>query len=101
MTAPFYAYYAETSRLVKGFPSANRQSVCGWERKSSEMTESCRLRQGEGYAACSDDRAAGSFDMEEHMENEKKASVLDLLLRPEVPDARKALPEKKVEVTRL
>ena len=35
------------------------------------------------------------------MENEKKASVLDLLLRPEVPDARKALPEKKVEVTRL
>ena len=39
--------------------------------------------------------------MEEHMENEKKASVLDLLLRPEVPDARKALPEKKVEVTRL
>lgn len=35
------------------------------------------------------------------MENEKNVSVLDLLLRPEVPDARKALPEKKVEVTRL
>lgn len=35
------------------------------------------------------------------MENEKKVSALDLLLRPEVPDARKALPEKRVEVTRL
>ncbi len=35
------------------------------------------------------------------MENEKNVSVLDLLLRPEVPDARKSLPEKRVEVTRL
>ncbi len=35
------------------------------------------------------------------MENEKNVSVLDLLLRPEVPDARKALPEKRVEVERL
>lgn len=35
------------------------------------------------------------------MEGEKNVSVLDLLLRPEVPDARKALPERKVEVTRL
>jgi len=35
------------------------------------------------------------------MENEKKVSVLDLLLRPEVPDARKSLPEKRVEVKRL
>ena len=35
------------------------------------------------------------------MENEKSVSVLELLLRPEVPDARKALPEKQVEVTRL
>lgn len=35
------------------------------------------------------------------MENEKNVSVLDLLLRPEVPDARKTLPEKRVEVTRL
>ncbi|MCI9578540.1 MAG: hypothetical protein HFF98_06810 [Oscillibacter sp.] len=39
--------------------------------------------------------------MEEHMENEKKASVLDLLLRPELPDVRKVLPEKQVEVKRL
>lgn len=35
------------------------------------------------------------------MENEKKASVLDLLLRPELPDVRKVLPEKQVEVKRL
>lgn len=35
------------------------------------------------------------------MENEKNVSVLDLLLRPEQPDMRKALPEKRVEVTRL
>ena len=35
------------------------------------------------------------------MENEKKASVLDLLLRPELPDVRKVLPEKQVEVNRL
>ncbi len=35
------------------------------------------------------------------MENEKSVSVLDLLLRPEVPDARKVLPEKRVEVKRL
>lgn len=35
------------------------------------------------------------------MENEKNVSVLDLLLRPELPDVRKVLPEKKVEVKRL
>nr|WP_325212346.1 hypothetical protein [uncultured Oscillibacter sp.] len=35
------------------------------------------------------------------MENEKNASALDLLLRPELPDVRKVLPEKKVEVKRL
>jgi len=35
------------------------------------------------------------------MENEKNVSILDLLLRPELPDARKALPEKRVEVKRL
>lgn len=35
------------------------------------------------------------------MENEKNVSVLDVLLRGELPDVRKELPEKKVEVTRL
>lgn len=35
------------------------------------------------------------------MENEKSVSVLDLLLRPELPDVRKVLPEKRVEVKRL
>ncbi len=35
------------------------------------------------------------------MENEKNASVLDLLLRPDMPDVRKALPEKRMEVKRL
>ena len=35
------------------------------------------------------------------MENEKKVSVLDLLLRPELPDVRRVLPEKLVEVKRL
>ena len=35
------------------------------------------------------------------MDSEKKVSVLDLLLRPELPDVRKSLPEKRVEVTRL
>ena len=32
---------------------------------------------------------------------EKKLDVLDVLLRPELPDVRKALPEKQVEVSRL
>ena len=32
---------------------------------------------------------------------EKKLDVLDVLLRPDLPDVRKALPEKKVEVSRL
>ena len=35
------------------------------------------------------------------MENEKNASVLDLLLRADLPDVRKALPEKRMEVKRL
>lgn len=35
------------------------------------------------------------------MENEKNVSVLDLLLRPELPDVRKVLPEKRMEVKRL
>lgn len=35
------------------------------------------------------------------MENETKPSVLDLLLRASLPDVRKNLPEKRVEVTRL
>lgn len=35
------------------------------------------------------------------MEHEKNVSALDLLLRPELPDVRKALPEKRVDVTRL
>lgn len=35
------------------------------------------------------------------MENEKKVSALDVLLRPELPDVRKVLPEKRVEVKRL
>lgn len=35
------------------------------------------------------------------MENEKNVSVLDILLRPELPDVRKVLPEKRVEVRRL
>ncbi len=35
------------------------------------------------------------------MNDEKNVSVLDLLLRPELPDVRKNLPEKRVEVTRL
>lgn len=33
--------------------------------------------------------------------DEKKLNVLDVLLRPELPDVRKALPEKRVEVRRL
>lgn len=32
---------------------------------------------------------------------EKKLDVLDVLLRPDLPDVRKALPEKKVEVSRM
>lgn len=35
------------------------------------------------------------------MENEKNVSVLDLLLRPELPDVRKVLPEKRFKVKRL
>ena len=35
------------------------------------------------------------------MENEKNTSALDLLLRSDMPDVRKALPEKRMEVKRL
>lgn len=35
------------------------------------------------------------------MENEKNTSALDLLLRPDMPDVRKALPKKRMEVKRL
>lgn len=35
------------------------------------------------------------------METEKNISVLDLLLRTDLPDVRKVLPEKRVEVKRL
>lgn len=35
------------------------------------------------------------------MSAEKTVSTLDLLLRPELPDVRKTLAEKKVEVSRL
>ena len=35
------------------------------------------------------------------MSTEKNVSTLDLLLRPELPDVRKTLAEKKVEVKRL
>ena len=35
------------------------------------------------------------------MENEKNTSALDLLLRGDMPDVRKALPEKRMEVKRL
>ena len=33
--------------------------------------------------------------------SEKKLDVLDVLLRPELPDVRKAVPQKQVEVKRL
>lgn len=32
---------------------------------------------------------------------DEKLSALDILLRPELPDVRKALPEKRVEIPRL
>lgn len=35
------------------------------------------------------------------MEKKERMDPLDLLLRPELPDVRKALPEKRVEVKRL
>lgn len=35
------------------------------------------------------------------MENEKNVSALDVLLRPDLPDVRKILPEKRMEVKRL
>ncbi len=35
------------------------------------------------------------------MEKGKNVSPLDILLRPDLPDVRKILPEKQVEVTRL
>ena len=35
------------------------------------------------------------------MDNKSSVSVLDLLLRPELPDVRRELPEKRVEVKRL
>ncbi len=34
-------------------------------------------------------------------EKKEPVSVLDLLLRPELPDVRRELPEKQVEVKRL
>ena len=41
--------------LVMGAPAANQRSVCGGERRSSEVSESCCLRQDEGYGACDDE----------------------------------------------
>ena len=41
------------------------------------------------------------FPEKENGMEKEKMSVLDLLLRPELPDVRRALPEKKVEVKRL
>lgn len=35
------------------------------------------------------------------MDKKSSVSVLDLLLRPELPDVRRELPEKRVEVKRL
>ena len=35
--------------------TANQRSVCCLERTSSAMDETCRLRRGEGYAACEDE----------------------------------------------
>lgn len=35
------------------------------------------------------------------MDKKPTVSVLDLLLRPELPDVRRELPEKRVEVKRL
>ena len=55
------AYQQELAQLPQrqqensgGVPAANQQSVCGGEMRSSEVSESCRLRQDEGYGACDD-----------------------------------------------
>ena len=39
--------------------------------------------------------------MEKKTDKKPSASVLDLLLRPDLPDVRRELPEKQVEVKRL
>ena len=38
-----------------GDPAATQRSGCGGERRSSEVSESCRLRQDEGCGACDDE----------------------------------------------
>nr|WP_325233377.1 hypothetical protein [uncultured Oscillibacter sp.] len=39
-----------------GAPAETQQSGLGGERRNSEVSESCRLRQDEGYRACDDEK---------------------------------------------
>nr|WP_325215146.1 hypothetical protein [uncultured Oscillibacter sp.] len=39
-----------------GAPAETQQSGLGGERRSSEVSEFCRLRQDEGYGACDDEK---------------------------------------------
>ena len=50
----FFAYFFLERQ--KCSQTANQRSVCCLERTSSEMDETCRLRRGEGYGACEDER---------------------------------------------
>ena len=44
-----------------GVPAKTQRSGLGGERRSSEVSEPCRQRQGEGYGACDDDDAPAAF----------------------------------------
>jgi len=47
--------WATEKLAAMGAPAANQQSVCGGERRSSEVSESCPIWQDEGYEACDDE----------------------------------------------
>ncbi len=43
-------YFLGDTRLT----TVNQRSVCGGGRRSSAVSEPCRLRRGEGYGGCDD-----------------------------------------------
>ena len=53
-----YGLEAALDKFVEpdGTPAETQQSGLGGERRNSEVSESCRLRQDEGYRACDDEK---------------------------------------------
>ncbi len=71
-------YFMGDTRIT----TANQRSVCGGGRRSSAVSEPCRLRRGEGYGACDDAM----------MDPSRTMSVCT--------DHRKKMPQKKMPCNR-